>query len=374
MISLPAQSIQNQRKWALSAVGAFLTFGLVFYAHNLYTTMEKPLPHRIYTETMQPDKIPADLPGLVAQLWKPSLHSLNDTHFVSDEGYEYDIPENAHRWTKPLGKKLLILDVDTRLDLGPGALLNEDPLRQNNVTARTGGWLDHYLYAMIHGYDYRLVRAPEYPDRHGTWVKVPVIKEALKTHETVVFLDADAVFMYPHMPFEWLMSLWNITPSTLVAMAEDPNSKGNRDANGWVMWNTGFIVARQSNRTQELFDTWDKCPSGERYPDCRRWAKDWAHEQAAFSNHVRYDYKDSEDDLRVIPCMDGNGAPYIGDKKCGGVFVRHHWFHKDWPIRNLRESILDLFVRRLHGHFHAKKQDYFIDAYDKNYPLEDVHV
>ena len=51
---------------------------------------------------------------------------------------------------------------------------------------------------MIHGYDYQFIRAPDYRNRHGTWVKVPMIKEALKTHETVVFLDADAVFYFTY--------------------------------------------------------------------------------------------------------------------------------------------------------------------------------
>ncbi|KAF7556432.1 hypothetical protein G7Z17_g1406 [Cylindrodendrum hubeiense] len=373
MILSPLQSPQNQRKCAISAVGTLLFFGMVFYTQRFYLASEKPMPQRVYNEAMQPGNVPRDLPELVQQLWKPTLHPMNDTHFVSDEGYRYDIPKDAHRWSKPLGKKLLILDVDTRMNDGPGDLMNQNPLDHKNMTGRTGGWLDHQLYAMIHGYDYRLVRAPNYEGRHGTWVKVPMIKEALKTHEIVVFLDADAVFMYKHMPFEWLMSMWNFTPDTLVAMAEDPNSKRNRDHNGWVMWNTGFIVAQQSNRTQELFDVWDRCPTNEKYETCGHWDKDWAHEQAAFSNHVRYDYN-ATDELRVIPCMDGNGAPYIGDKKCGGVFIRHHWFHKDWPIRNLRDSILDLVVRRLHSHFHAEKQDYYLDAHKESYPLPDLQI
>lgn len=227
---------------------------------------------------------------------------------------------------------------------------------------------------MIHGYDYRLIRAPNYDGRHGTWVKVPMIKEALKTHEIVVFMDADAVFMYPHMPLEWLLSLWNFTPSTLIAMANDPDSERNRDNKGKVMLNTGFVVAQQSNRTQDLFDRWDRCPTGKRYKDCGRWDKDWAHEQAAFSNHVRYDYTKNENDIRTIPCMDGNGAPYIGDKTCGGVFIRHHWFRKDDPVKQIRESILDLVLRRMHTHFHAQKGEYYLDAHTEKYPLDGLHV
>jgi hypothetical protein len=139
------------------------------------------------------------------------------------------------------------------------------------------------------------------------------------------------------------------------------------------MMNTGFIVARQSNRTQDLFHDWNQCPSEAKYKGCRRWAKDWAHEQAAFSNYVRYDYN-STDDVRVIPCMDGNGAPYIGDKKCGGVFVRHHWFHKDYPVKDLRESILDTFMKRIHAGFHHAQQQNFIDASHYTHPMSNLDV
>jgi hypothetical protein len=201
-----------------------------------------------------------------------------------------------------------------------------------------------------------------------------MIKEALKTHDFVVFMDADAVVEHPHLPLEWLLNLWNVTTETLVAMAEDPNSENNRDSKGWVLWNTGFVIAQQSARTQELFDIWDKCPTGERYPDCKHWAQDWAHEQAAFGNFVRYDFN-TTDDIRVISCGDGNGAHYIKDKKCSGTFVSHHWFDKEKPeIAMMYDWIMATFVRRLHDHFHDEREKYFINAHEMTYPLDGLHV
>jgi len=76
---------------------------------------------------------------------------------------------------------------------------------------------------MIHGYDYKFIRAPDYPDRWGTWVKVPMMKQALKTHDFIVFMDSDVMFHYPHIPLEWLLNYWNITAETLVAMSIDPD-------------------------------------------------------------------------------------------------------------------------------------------------------
>ncbi|KAF5679408.1 hypothetical protein FHETE_825 [Fusarium heterosporum] len=349
----------------LTVVGLFIhTWGL--YASSEHTpylnpTLTKPLPVTVAENT----------PQLMHYFWKPFLHEINNTNFVSDEGYKYETPKDARHWTKPLRKKLLILDVDTREDNGPGGMMNQSTLSPKEMTGRAGGMMNHYLYAMIHGYDYKFVRAPGYPNRHATWVKVPIIKEALKTHEIVVFLDADAVFMYPHVPFEWLMRLWNITDKTLIALANDPDSEKNRDASGKVMMNTGFMIAQQSDETQELFDKWDQCPTSGKYQGCDRWAKEWAHEQGAFSNHIRYDYNSTEK-IGVIPCMDGNGAPYIGDKTCGGVFIRHHWFRKNAPAEDLQRILLNTIVSRLHVGFQYDMEQNFVDLSRYRYPLKDL--
>ncbi|KAF4978637.1 hypothetical protein FZEAL_5040 [Fusarium zealandicum] len=360
---------RNPRRGVLTAMGVLIVFGLLVHIWGFYFSSVEENSFESYSSI--PTAIGDGTPELMQYLWTPYLHSLDNPEFITKEGYNYTLSNETHRWTDPLGKRLLILDVDTRLDDGPGSMMNESFLDSKTMTGRTGGMMNHYLYAMVHGYDYKFVRAPEYPDRHGTWVKVPMIKEALKTHDFVVFLDADAVFMYPEMPLEWLMNLWNITDTTLVAMANDPNSENNRDAKGKVMQNKGFVVAQQSERTQELFDNWDNCPTDVKYKGCKRWAHDWAHEQAAFANHVRYDYN-STDEIGEIPCMDGNGSPYIGDKTCGGVFIRHHWFHKYYPVRNLHKMILDTFVNRIHKQFHLDKAKTFVDASKKTYPLEHV--
>lgn len=82
-------------------------------------------------------------------LWEPFLHDINATHFVTREGYQYTIGERNHRWREPLKKKLLILDVDTRLDTGAGTLLNKSPLNPSELTGRSGGMMNHYLYGTL---------------------------------------------------------------------------------------------------------------------------------------------------------------------------------------------------------------------------------
>ncbi|KAL7928178.1 hypothetical protein V8C35DRAFT_326156 [Trichoderma chlorosporum] len=310
---------------------------------------------------------------LAKHLWRPYLHNITSKSFLADNGEHYKIPDDAYRWKEPLGKRVIILDVDSRSNTNTGEILNHEKPDLSKITGRTAGFMNHFLYAMIHGYDYRLVRAPDYNDRHGTWVKVPMIKEALKSHDVVVFLDGDAEFVHLHLPIEWLMGLWNITPRTLVAMAEDPDASHNKDDKGRLLWNTGFIIAQQSDRTQDMFDAWENCPTDDRYPGCDRWLKEWAHEQAAFGYYLRYDY-DGPDELRVIPCDHGNGAPYINNDKCRGVFVRHHWADKGRTVQNLYNLILDMFVRRMYGEFHDEEDGYFLDASKYEYPLNSTLI
>lgn len=45
-----------------------------------------------------------------------------------------------------MGKRLIIIDVDTRIDDQEGGLLNETPLNKENMSGRTGGVLNHFLY------------------------------------------------------------------------------------------------------------------------------------------------------------------------------------------------------------------------------------
>jgi hypothetical protein len=42
-------------------------------------------------------------------------------------------------------------------------------------------------------------------------------KKALEHYEYVVFLEADAMILYPNLAMEWLFSYWDITSDTLLA-------------------------------------------------------------------------------------------------------------------------------------------------------------
>lgn len=78
----------------------------------------------------------------------------------------------------------------------------------------SGGISNHYLYAMIHGYDYKFYHALDMPDHHATWIKPHIFKELLPDYEFVVFMDADAIVSHLEVPLEWMFNRWGIVSDT----------------------------------------------------------------------------------------------------------------------------------------------------------------
>jgi hypothetical protein len=226
---------------------------------------------------------------------------------------------------------------------------------------------------MIHGYDYRLVRAADYPDRHGTWVKPAIAKEALKTHDIVVSLDSDAVFTHLDLPLEWLMNLWDFTEESLVAMAYDLDWEGDYDPKGNLILNTGFVISQASQRTQDMYERWEDCPRS--IPGCEHWNFKWAHEQSAFSYYIRYEYNRTHD-VKSIPCNHANGNEFSADGKCEcqGVFVSHNWKHKHKTPELLSRSIMTSLARRLHGQFQSNINYLYKDVSNQTYPLKEIEI
>ncbi|KEY73669.1 hypothetical protein S7711_07716 [Stachybotrys chartarum IBT 7711] len=301
-------------------------------------------------------------------MWKYLQQNPQIESFVAEDGNTYELSPDAPRWNV-LGKKVLILDVDSRLDTSEGTMLNPDPLNRDTMKPRSAGIMNHMLYALRHGYDYRLVRPPNYTDRHGTWVKVPVVKEALKAYDIVVFLDSDAIFRYINLPLEWLMGHWNITQNTLLALPIDIEKRGNHDHKGNTVLNTGFLIAQQSETTQEMFRRWDACPNEEEWEGCGKWKKTFAHEQRAFSEYLRYEYS-TGGRITPIPCNEANGSP-IPRGNCRGVFVRHYWHNKTETVVELYDQVTSTTIDTLHSLFQREKDRFFVDASHLKYPLRD---
>ncbi|KAJ5629414.1 hypothetical protein N7528_003071 [Penicillium herquei] len=273
-------------------------------------------------------------------------------NFTGPDGIIYSLPYFSPQkppFTKPLEKEILILDADTRSMNGTGEILNAT-LVYGTDSSTTMGRLNHYLFAKIHGYDYKFAQVHDPKRRHATWCKVPAIRQELDHYKFIVFLDADTVIPYLHLPLEWLLNYWNIVPETLLALARDPIDPINNDDRGRTLLNTGFMIAQQSSRTKELFKAWDECLGETRYPKCSRWGFNWPHEQGAFGNFIRYDFNGSQD-IKVLPCAEANGCPESAHTGCMGRLVRHYWYGKNLVPAAMQESVLRSFVPRLHEMF-----------------------
>jgi CO dehydrogenase/acetyl-CoA synthase gamma subunit (corrinoid Fe-S protein) len=87
---------------------------------------------------------------VLPRMWKNSTHDISDPVFTTTNSLTYHISEDAHRWSKNLRNKILIIDIDSRLDTEEGGMLNSTSPTAKNMLARTGGYLNHMLYGKIH--------------------------------------------------------------------------------------------------------------------------------------------------------------------------------------------------------------------------------
>ncbi|OKL57913.1 hypothetical protein UA08_06441 [Talaromyces atroroseus] len=361
-------------RWPLSLVLVLVTFFVIFFAYNSPSLGDSNILSSYSLEDIKPSSDPrhSDLRRLIPQIYKPFIHPITAESFIGDNNVEYKLTQPP-RFTKPLGRNVLLLDVDTRSLDGEGGMMR-DEIDYHALTPHTAGMLGHYLYvrrflAMIHGYDYKFIQAPSYTDRHQTWVKVPMIREALKTYDYVVFMDADAVFNHHHLPLEWLFNHWNITSETLIAMALDPSMDFNKDEHGNVNLNTGFIIAQASPRATEMFNIWEDCVTEDRYANCSKWRYEWSHEQAAFSNYLRYEYS-GESEVISLPCAEANGYPSRAELGCTGEFVRHFWQDKGQTVSALQDAVTQYTTLRLHEQFHNQLEHTLVNATDTTLPLQ----
>ncbi|KAL2264341.1 hypothetical protein VTK26DRAFT_6584 [Humicola hyalothermophila] len=292
------------------------------------------------------------VPDLIRALWAPLVLPMTAPTFTSQwKNTQLHLPppeELIH--TQPLGKRVCILDVDTRDLDGEGSIFADSPPQWDNLKNPSAGFLSHYLYAMIHGYSYKFVRAPKYADRAPHWTKVIMTKELLKQFDIVVMLDYDAMFPNPEVPLEWMLNYWKIGPEVLVAMSEDPPGDVNMDSRGKLNINSGFIIAQASEKTQRLLKDWAECPDETRYKGCGVWKNKAFHEQSAFSSFVRYDFLDGfsidthPQYIRTLPCAEANGIPEVAGCGCVGHLVRHYWGKKELTGREFSHNVMAAFT------------------------------
>jgi hypothetical protein len=251
----------------------------------------------------------------IFKLYQPIRHPLTNKVYVDQTGREFNLLDQP-TWVEPLGKKVLILDIDTRIPDNDNELWNPKTMDYEKLDASQGGqmvsaaFMNHFLYSQIHGYDYRFFAAKHLEKLHDTWVKPIVMMQLLHSYQFVVFIDADATIQHLELPLEWLFNKWHITPNTTLAMPLDTEQilngdpKASSDSKGKVVLNTGVVVAQASPLTFETMKAWRHCPEGQQYPDCKTWAQNWSHEQRAFSEYIRYDYNPNNNIVVSMPALE----------------------------------------------------------------------
>ncbi|OAR05003.1 hypothetical protein LLEC1_02759 [Akanthomyces lecanii] len=292
------------------------------------------------------------LEKVIEALYKPRVHSITAESFTDDTGEVFHLTGKPF-YEQKLGSRVLILDADTRPMTDDGQLFSKGGVKWPNTDAMSAGILSHYLYAKIHGYDYQFVQNKQFSNWSQTWVKVPEIKDALMTHDYVVFLDQDAMFRYPALPLEWLMNHWQHNDQTSLMLAAEPDKEYNTDGNGTLYFNTGFIIAQNSTRTHDIIDAWLDCPKGIKYDACRRFAWDWPHEQAALVGFVKQHEFTNPSDIRSVPCAEANGSPWtVEEHGCRGSLVRHLWLNgKNHQPTELIDQVMGYFMPALYSDF-----------------------
>ncbi|KAH8703180.1 hypothetical protein BGW36DRAFT_312173 [Talaromyces proteolyticus] len=360
--------LRQRCPWPVTVAAVTVVLLVLFYAYDTTTFADNSRVIQGYShiELSSSESRLSDTHHLIPLLYKPFVHPVDASKFVNHDGQTYELTEPP-RFTEPLGKKVLILDVDTRPLNGEGGMLNET-MQYDSITHQTAGMLNHYLYAMVHGYEYKFIQSPAYTDRHQTWVKVPMIREALKSYDYVVFLDSDAVFPHTHLPVEWLFNYWNIREETLLAMALDPDQPFNKDSRGNTNLNTGFIIAQASPRTTEMLNVWEDCVTDTKFEKCSKWRYEWSHEQAAFSDFMRYEYERGTEVIELA-CTEANGYPQKADSGCSGEFVRHFWLGKELVADALRDTVSRYMALRLHETFRDYIDVSMVNASNKTLPL-----
>jgi hypothetical protein len=252
---------------------------------------------------------------------------------------------NQTIWTQPLGKKLLIVDIDTRVPSGDNQILNPDTLDFEHMEMKGGGLvsnaiINHYMYALIHGYDYKYYQAASIPDHHDTWILPHAFRELIPDYQFVVAMDADVTIPHMEVPLEWMFNRWGIREYTSMALPWDTMELRNGepisvDGKGLRVLNTGFVVAQDSPTTRDMLEKWRDCTTETRYEGCAQWKQNWSHEQRAFSEYIRYDYNFTPE---TIVCDDAIGWPGFkhdveggneGISDCSGNFIRHYTLGKD---------------------------------------------
>lgn len=94
--------------------------------------------------------LPADdvsMSTVIKALYGPILHPVDAANFTDEDGDTHHLPGEP-RFKERLGKRVLVLDIDSRPLTGDGQLMNQE-LKWKGMRPLSAGMLSHYMYGMV---------------------------------------------------------------------------------------------------------------------------------------------------------------------------------------------------------------------------------
>ena len=83
---------------------------------------------------------------IIKALYGPIIHPIDAANFTDEDGDLYQL-SGEPKFKSKLGKKVLILDIDSRPLNEPGQLMN-DHLKWKGMRSLSAGMLGHYMFGM----------------------------------------------------------------------------------------------------------------------------------------------------------------------------------------------------------------------------------
>ncbi|PSC67284.1 hypothetical protein C2E20_9021 [Micractinium conductrix] len=164
---------------------------------------------------------------------------------------------------------------------------------------------------------------------------------------TLVDLDVKVASMYIPL-LDVLQRDFNFTEPSLIAMSIEPDLPQD-----WLVdilnerklaQNTGFVVARNKPRMQEILMQWLNCTRDDSAQRCEECVVGWPCEQCAWAKYIRPTLLPSE--YTVLPCTHFNSWPNVQENmrapNCdimGGFVVQHYWSGKDVAFERFNSEL-----------------------------------
>ncbi|KAJ2969649.1 hypothetical protein NQ176_g8554 [Zarea fungicola] len=141
--SLFSHRLLNKHFWtALISIFVISLILIAFYPHQKLVKVTQAVAHLPAFGGFTDD---TSFGHIIDALYRPYIHPITATNFTDATGETFRL-EGEPYYTEGLGKRVLILDADTRPMTDNGQLLSKGGMKWPNPEPMAAGMLSHYLY------------------------------------------------------------------------------------------------------------------------------------------------------------------------------------------------------------------------------------